>query len=128
MGDETFHKVEPPRKLWPWERQVIAKILATPQPFADAAASQLATARVSRECGHCPSVDFTYPTGVELITDAGQPVLGALRPIRGRDRDGMFVEAVLIVTDGLVSALDVWRGDGQEFSAPSLDGFAPVPD
>jgi hypothetical protein len=92
---------------------------------ADAARIQLANARISSECGHCPSVQFQLdgPAPPKVEAD-GNPVTGAFRALHGTDGDGMLVEIALIVMDGYVTALEVWRGDGKELlPPPPLHGF-----
>lgn len=73
-------------------------------------------------------MDFSYPPDVPLIREHGRKKSGALPAIHGRDRDGMFVEAILVVRDGLVASLDVWRGDRKSFDAPPLDDFSAEPE
>ena len=103
-------------------------MILTADSGADAARVQLANARVRADCGHCPSVQLEVEAGVPALVDVDAiPVSGAFPALHGTDESGMLVEIVLIVMDGYVTALEVWRGDGEELVAlPVLDGFERV--
>ena len=120
LNEFGFETIDPPGEFTSWELEAIDRVLAS-RPRSAVLRQQLATARVTARCPHCPSID--------LVVASDAPRLGPtidMPTLHGKDLDGMFVEIVLIVRDDRVTALDVWRGDGAEFHDPPLDSFVPI--
>lgn len=123
---ERLTTIEPPEPFTPWERLALDRLLELDHPWSDGLREQLAVARVSGRCHHCPTIDITVPEEMRKLPSAADPLSSEMPALHGRDGDGMSVEIMLIVTEGMVTAMDVWRGDGDNFTEPPLDTFGPA--
>ena len=94
------------RKLSKHEREILERMLQEPFPRADELRRQLASARVK-------TLDDDGSLGFDTATDV-TPGTGYESPVTavGQDQDGVHIEMGLLVQDGKLSELDVWKGDG----------------
>jgi len=122
--------VRPPRELTQWELGVIERLLSKPFLGRDQIRRQLASARVSNICLHCPTVrlDFGHNPEDRALDEDDTPLRG-ITPFElyGFDADGMLIDILLHVANGYVTELEVYRGDSGPFMAlPDPDAFKLV--
>ncbi len=118
--------VDPPEPFTAWERAALDRLLELDHPWRDGLRVQLADARVVGRCHHCPTIDIKVPIGTPKLARPADPSSIDMPALHGQDAEGMSVEIMLIVIDGEVTAMDVWRGDGGTFIEPPLETFGPA--
>lgn len=122
FGSEKHHMEELlcPRPLSGWEETIIDRIVGCATGERNALHSQLRTASVVGECRHCPTV------WLKVDAASSQPLRSARGELRfgiasceseGRDLDGMPISILLHLNGGLVSELEVFRGDSEPLLA-----------
>ena len=122
--EPSFDVVDPPEPFSRWERAAIDRLLALDHPWTDVVREQLNEARVTARCAHCPSIDIVVEPDAPRLPRMDPPL--SPPALHGRDADGMWVEIVLIPSEGVITALDVWRGDLARCVEPPLDTFGPA--
>lgn len=115
-----WQRIDPPRELTSWERQIIGRILSGPEgretdlPDSEAVRLQLPSVRVNEACLCCLSIGLTADSeSVEQIPGAPSGMIGDLY---GEDTDGMVIWALLFVQTGYLVELEVQRADGSPFT------------
>jgi hypothetical protein len=109
-GSSFFRTIRPARELTEAERKILQALLGRPFPGSHALQQQLSSTRVRSECTcGCATLD--------LRVDAPSLPLARVRtrvPVQAlaTDRDGMGILINLHVVDGLLSELEILRGDG----------------
>lgn len=124
MRRHEIVEVVPPRRLQSDELAVLERLLSTRFGGRDELRRQLGALRVSATCKTCPTVELTTVGDLERAkTHRRIPVEG-----RARDVDGVPIQILLHVVDGVIASIEVFREDGERISempSPnSLDVFS----
>ena len=111
---QRWRRVEPPRPLNGWERQVLSSILSAPFESHEGLKAQVEVTRVYEESPTDPSVMLHVDRGAQTATAKdGRPWSGIVPfELISRTADGVPMWALLDTRDGCLYYLEVQRADG----------------
>jgi hypothetical protein len=108
----------PARPLRPHEATVLERMLSQRFDGNELWTAQVPHLRVVGECDRCPTLGFQASAAVQpVLNEEGQPRGPAAAPyeLQGLDLDGVPWGAVVLMSGGVISEIDAFRGDNEAF-------------
>lgn len=108
MNSHKSIPVVPPRELTPVEFDILKKLLEPNFNGSRELRKQLEYVKVNQECSDCMSIGFLVDRNNAKRAEVSHPV-----PVEGEgfDSDGSNIHFAVIVVDGYIDELQVYRED-----------------